>query len=879
MKNRIKLSVLLLAFTALTVHTSYVSEKEKWINAFVTDPVAFTLSDGSTQLSWISSAPLPAGTVQCTGENGQTREFKEADDAMRNHRIVLTDLVPGKRYTARINSPLNEAGVVSKKTISFVAGTRPTPPPTVSQRIKLTVAEPTKYGRTKGYVTSGVPFAPGKLADVSDVVLQNENGEPVAAQFDVMATWGDGSVQWLLCDFVTATKPDAPAVYYLQTAPNGRKEAGKRQVDMQQIERMMSRFSSEIILGDDTKLTWKPGGAIEYETEGSVRTSVWNVGDYVKPDGTPFFRWRAHLSFFGNDLLRIRWALCNNNETADHTLIRSASLSLDMPEQGTEIRLGSGKTGKKNLSVLQDQVNHAVVSLDGRKETVKQADGFVRIGKQGYWMRDFWQTWPKGLSYQDGRLQFDILPVLPTSNYPPKNSTSLEGTFMHWYWFKDGCYQFKNGMEVQTEMWLVLDERTTEKPEACAAWLANPLFAVAEPSVYCESGVFPPINPKREGVFDTYENAFDLSFVELEKGREKRAEYGWMNFGDWFGERRWNWGNSEYDLSYVCAVHFARTGNLDFLKRAEEMSRHYTTVDVNFHPRNPRARELVYAHSTGHVGGFVKKEDPRLEHEHDLVANLGGSPDGSGGHCHQPGNFYMACLTGNKRFFDVANMICMNQAKYYTPNFDFSIERSAGWALANAMAAYHFTRNPFFLQSADIYVEKILSKQNDETGCFDLPQDQTECDCPDKKDHRGGKAFAVGVLLHGLSRYYEQTGRPEVRQAIVRCADWLLDYSWNEAAQGFRYKTGCPKYADGGWYSVIVTEGIAYAGELTGNPRYIDFLVRTFGKEMGTVTGSSPASGKEFTQRFRQIPHLLYYLEKHGHQSLAVVPDTPIKSE
>ncbi len=838
---------------------------------FATEPVSFTLTDGSTQLSWISSVPLPAAVVRCSDENGKTYEFKEEDDGMRNHRVVLHDLKPGTKYIATVAAPLNRAGQCCDRTVAFVAGQRPTPPATVVKKIKLTVSESTKSGRTKGYVSSGVPFAQGTLAGPDDVALQNENGEPVDAQFDVMSRWADGSVQWLLCDFVTTTNPEKPAVYYLATAPNaGRKNvAKKKDVDEKRIEKALKRFASEIVLGDGTKLVWKPETNIEYETVGDLRTSVRCAGDYVKPDGTSFFRGRVHLSFFGNDYLRVRWALCNDKETADHSIVRSACVSTDLPKQ-EPARLAGGKTAAKSVSVLQDRVDHALVNLDGREETAKQFDGFLQIGKLGCWMRDFWETWPKGMSYENNHFRFDILPALPSQNYPPENWTTLDETFMHYYWFKDGCYQFKRGMELQTELWFVLDEKTLENPDTCAEHLAKPLFAVAEPAVYCESGVFPPINPRREGVFDSYEKAFETSFAELEKGRLQRNEYGWMNFGDWFGERRWNWGNNEYDLSYVCAMHFARSGNLDFLNRGVEMARHYSTIDVNWSPRQPRTRELVYAHSTGHVGGFVQKDDPRLADQKKFVANLVGTPDSSGGHCHQPGNFYLACLTGDKRFFEVAETVCMNQAKYYTPNFNFSIERAAGWPLTNAMAAYRFTGNPYYLNAADLYFETISSKQNKETGCFDLPQDGSECDCPDKKEHRGGKAFATGVLMHGLARYYEATQKPEAKTCLVRCADWLIDISWNESVKGFRYKTGCPKYADSGWYAVLVTEGVATAGELTGNPRYTDFLARTLGRELGKSSGSSVGCGKEFSQRFRQIPHALYYLEKHGHRTLEV---------
>ena len=99
---------------------------------------------------------------------------------------------------------------------------------------------------------------------------------------------------------------------------------------------------------------------------------------------------------------------------------------------------------------------------------------------------------------------------------------------------------------------------------------------------------------------------------------------------------------------------------------------------------------------------------------------------------------------------------------------------------------------------------------------------------------------------------------------MVRCADWLLDYSWNEEKQGFRYKTGCPKYADSGWYSILVAEGLAYASEISGNPRYREFLVRTLGEPIQAVSGTGKASGKDFSQKHRQTPHALYWLKKNG---------------
>ena len=419
-------------------------------------------------------------------------------------------------------------------------------------------------------------------------------------------------------------------------------------------------------------------------------------------------------------------------------------------------------------------------------------------------------------------------------------------------------------MELCSEIWLVSDSKIISDGRQLNAWLEHPLFAVASSEYYCQTKAFGNINPRRAGKFDSYEKTFELSFALLESGRVSRGEYGWMNFGDWFGERHWNWGNNEYDLSYLMAIQFARTGNLAYIKRGTEMANHYTTIDFCSWPWKKNTRELVYAHSTGHVGGFIEKGDPRIPDKEKFVANLQGGQDGSGGHAFHPGNYFIGNLTGDLRILEVAQIACRNQAMRFTPAYKISIERAAGWALSNAVYSYNFTNNPYYLNAAKLYYEAIVKTQNPKTGCFDLPQDLSECDCPDKKEHRGGKAFAVGVLLHSLARYYETTNDPQVKQTITRCADWLLDYSWNEKKKGFRYKTGCPKYENSGRYSIIVSEGIAYATEVSGNPRYIDFLDKTVGPHLIVPQGSGIGSGKSFTQYQRHLPHLLYYLEKNN---------------
>jgi len=837
---------------------------------------SFTLPNGDTQISWISSSPTLAANVHfgCDGQLDQ--QITEGNDRMRNHAVVLRRLKRGARYTVKVVCKMNPRESIESEPFSFIAGETPKPPPTVAATIPLRISEPTAFARRGWPVTSGVPFAQGQLAAADDVRLCNPQGQIIPAQFAVLCRWRDGSVKWLLCDFLADTDTTQAQVYTLVTGadqpPTPIVEMGDESpVTMARLLKRESR--SEIVLADGTRLQMGPEDEFRTVDDGLIRHCIVAAGNYVDQESNPCFRWRAQINTYGTaqPLASIRWSISNNDRRQTHALVKSATWSLNEVLPQNPMTLSDGSKTPADFRVLQDQEKHVTITPlagDGPVVTRERMDGlFVPSLPDGFhgmfWMRDFWQTWPKGFSFNKGKMLVEFLPELPAEGYPPATDNPQEDLLIHYYWYKDGCYQFKVGMEVANDIWSVGTSTEPLDPAQWAAWLENPLFAVADSAYYCASGAFGAINPVREGEFPEYEESFAKSFQQLEEGRVKRGEYGWMNFGDWFGERRWNWGNNEYDLPYVMAVHFARSGNLDYLRRGLEMARHYTTVDTVHHP-TPRQRELVYAHSTGHIGGFIPEDNPVRQGLGKVLANFHGSQDGSGGHAHHPGNFLMACLSGDRRFFEVAEMACWNQATRYTPNFNFSIERSAGWALMNAVYAYNFTGNPYYLNAAKLYFEVIKAKQNPETGCFDLPQDQSECECPDKKEHRGGKAFATGVLLHSLARLYEIDQDPAVKDVIVKCADWLLDHSWNEKARGFRYKTGCAKYVNTGWYSTIVTEGIAYAAELTGNSRYIDFLARTVGPHLRRTTGSGYSSGKVFTQYYRHLPHLLYYLRKHG---------------
>ncbi|MCP5052929.1 MAG: hypothetical protein GY940_37520, partial [bacterium] len=83
--------------------------------------------------------------------------------------------------------------------------------------VSIKVKERDGVTRSAEPVTMGIPFAKGELQSSTPVRITNGSGNTVDAQFMTMATWGDGSIKWLKCDFQAGVSANATATYTLKT--------------------------------------------------------------------------------------------------------------------------------------------------------------------------------------------------------------------------------------------------------------------------------------------------------------------------------------------------------------------------------------------------------------------------------------------------------------------------------------------------------------------------------------------------------------------------------------------------------------------------------------------------------------------------------------
>ncbi len=850
----------------------------------------FILPDGATQISWITDEPVPAATVECAG-----RDYPESEDQMRNHRVLLTGLDAGQTFTARVR-----VGPWRSASVRFVAGRPPAIRKSQPQTIELTVAEPTGKPRRNWPVTSGVPFAKGTLASANDTQLLDAAGKVVPAQFEATAFWPDGSVKWLLVSFCTDTAKEpmkvrlrigrgaeAPPTFHAIAVHEDAEIVIVKNgpLSLRVGKEKFTLFDGLPAIGDakggngrivdasgKAYYVGKPDSVL-IEERGPVRAVVRAEGDFAADDGARLFRWRArYFVHAGQPWMRLNWTIGNNITNSILTNLQSAAVRVPIAARGplrASFNNGTPFPIKDDEStwLLQDKDDRFTQSSNGQETTGEHAAGCASVsdGQRtlSVVVKDFWQTYPKGIAIRPDGLHVRVLPPLPRDAFA-RESQNVEDLIRLYYCYENGQYRIKRGMEFTTDIYVRCAEGPAEPADA--DWFNHPLVAVAPPQHYCDSGVFGMVEPRRAGVFDGYEKIVEDGLKTLEDNRRQKREYGWMNYGDWHGERHFNWGNHEYDMMGALALQFARTSDPKWLQWAEQAARHSTTIDTVHFPWQARMPGRVYAHSVGHVGGFFDMADPRFR----KLGNVFGLRDVSrpnpfvsgaidpGGHIFQPGNFIVGFLTGERRYREVAEMVCAAQAGYMTANFRFGIERAAGWPLLNAVAAYESTGNPFFLNAARLYAEKIIRTQT-ARGDWNLPHGPPEC--MHTPTHPGGKAFAAGILLHGMMMFDRVAPSREAKQCIVRNARWLEKYSWNRGTRSFRYIDTCPTFDAGrgnGATDFLVSSGLAYACTLDRDPALKALLLDSLGR----AVRSSARVGKDYIMTIRQTPHALAMLRR-----------------
>lgn len=872
-------------------------------------PFSYTISEVSAQpeeteaaITWITSWPA-ACTLEWSSDGGAPAKVVESV-AANNHRLMVRNLAIGGVYRFRVKAESRDGKPVASAWQTFstrraprVAGS------VVLRRVPLVTHGEGSAAPDEAPVTSGLPFPKGELGSDVNLRLLDAGGRERPVQTRTLSKWADGTAKWVLLDFQAGASArgafaveygtevkrrdaatslvvsESPEAVTVVTGP-AKLAVGKRRFGVPESFWLDRNRDGRFDQREQVILPGRPGGLyltgadgqaysasgapdeVVVEERGPLRAVVRVTGSHRATDGRKLFSYvvRVH-AYAGKPYVRIQHTFVNDHPDDEFTSIRSLCFRLPLGAR-TGIRAkwavgedsGAYQDARKILLRQHTDDRYAIgeagatdARTGGRAAGWAQwSDGALTATLS---VRDFWQNYPKDLVADETGLELGICPPLRPDEYAAAKGTMDDHRL--YYYLQGGLYKFRQGMSKTHDIWLDfqsaarLDE--TGAPPSPARARREPLLAVAPPEWYAGSKAFGRISPAgSKGIAGLYEAAFDRSFQGYLQNRVKNREYGMLNFGDWWGERVINWGNSEYDTQYGFLLQFARTGDLRYFRVAEEAELHNRDVDTAHAHHNPMRVGGVYVHAVGHTGDY---------HQESPLPPRGivrGSFQVS--HTFVEGHLYYYFLTGDRRSLETAIKIAGRDNLYGTRNFDFSDSRNAGWHLILTMAMYDATGDRYYLNAAKIIVERVMERRTPDGGWRKL---LTPGHCACLPRHYGNAGFMLAVMLTGLRQYEEATGDSRIAPAIIGGARFLIDDMWVPEARAFRY-TSCPKTSVMAGLNFLLFDSIVYAHQRTGDPRMRTVLIQGTDTALEAMQGL----GKGFTQTTRVAPHFLDYLDR-----------------
>lgn len=829
-------------------------------------------------------------------------------DSSKLHHIRIFDLASNETYTATITAH-DISGETASKTVQFTTIKQ------VQESLQGVLA-PVDLINLNGAnliglpMTFGVPLAKGDVYDVESCVIQIQE-ERFPAQARVLSQWSDESVRWALIDSVLPDSvPDAskleaqihfntenysqsdgmsinPSTDHLQVTTDKLRvtiQAGTLSIEklhnqVWQTALSPSALSFDTTLANGIQLQASAIRDVTIEESGDYRTVLRFVVHNEDHKQAAHLKSTIRLHIYtGQSFVKLNHRL----EIISSSLAPSAKGG-DLPDTMDEsIRSAIvGTTGEEStlLKLRSFSVN---LQSDTKLETVHHADqswavsdqtwqlrhdhdlaygigeqvhegrahGHIRIegesGQLGVGLKHFWQTYPKALTVDNDSVCIHL--------FPERSDSELPGDEDAWhrlyFWLQGDVYILKSGMALTSEF--VLDFGI-DNPRVFD-WLEQDIIARPNIEYVNQIGVLNPIASRQDSILPNYENLTDQAIASFQEDREHFRAYGQINFGDWYGESGWSWGNNEYDPAYCAYTEFLRGGDPHWAVWGAESVRHLVDVDTINYSCDSSEIGGQTMHMPGHLGGYL----PPLFRS--KMAGTKSIPS----HTWVEGSLLHYLLGGDE---SVRESIEKTKGwlvhSDWFDHYDFSNCRESGWHIIHLCMLATALNDKDCLNAATIIVQRVLERAEPDGGWIrNLTESHCGCGYP---RCRGEAGFMVGILLSGLIRYYNLTSDQAVANAIVGGARWLINNTFDHSVGHFRY-TSCKNRTLGGTFQHTqwVLEGLASAYSISGDPEigsYVKSGIRTIGIFPERIDHSG--LGKAMSQQMRYVPTVLAIVTNH----------------
>jgi PcRGLX-like N-terminal RIFT barrel domain/PcRGLX-like protein central beta sandwich domain/PcRGLX-like protein C-terminal alpha/alpha toroid domain len=744
-------------------------------------------------------------------------------------------------------------------------------------QVKIELLEESNIAR-QAKIRFGMPWAKSKIYNTEKLSIKNPQDQLVPAQFSIQSRYPDKSIKWLLIQFSAPLKANEKCFYKLNYKQGGNKSKKRLKltedkdyftVDTGKIKAVISKkhfnwlkdiyydqnqdgkyqpterrggFSSDgVVVRDENKKVLKSSSIvpeITIEEQGREVITLLVKGKYgSNPQNALSFTTRLRF-YAASPSVAIEHTHINTDLKNEFTDITDLSIkylpSAKIIEAKTQI---NNKTISSTEKLVIRQDNDLDLSynnktsqgrMSGTLQTKSANNSAFTVS-----IRDAALRYPKAFRTTADSVNIDLLPEQPGKDYNKHLPHYLEFPFC------EGKYRMKWGMSFSENM--LFDFSGKIPMAAIDAENDDYVVAVIDQDYLASTKVIPGVLPKADKRFEAWNKNIANALLMQFKQKQIQREYGFLNYGDWFGERGRNWGNNEYDLPRGLFYYFARSGNRKAFRLAVLGASHQSDVDI-VHAYPDRYYLGANAeHSIGHTGvSYQRYKRATWSFPYQVAF------EAKNGHTWTGGMVSSWTFTGNARVLNSALLLGEHAINFMVPNFTRlgTHERSAGWSLKALMELYKVTYDKAYLEASKKMVDIALKEQKFNKGGawpHRLPGDHSG----GHKNAFGNAPFLLASLLEGLYQYYTYKPSPELKLSIISGGMWLKR-SWKKNLLGWPYTLSwdCKPYFKSARCELLVVTTLMYAANLADDKKAYEIAETMM--QLATFNGIN-ISGKSFS--------------------------------
>jgi len=561
------------------------------------------------------------------------------------------------------------------------------------------ITERSGIARDAEPVRVSVPFGAGELPGEGTLRLTDPLGGACPVQSEVLGRWPDGSVKWLLCDFLAAAPPHGTVAYRLQPGagePSPHRVSVVAGEDAWQVDtgsahftvdtRTLCPFDEVRVQGrvcsagkGECRMTFPDGStetaqveSVALEAVGALRATLLLRGRFGTPEKA-LFACRLHF-FAGKSHVELELTL-HNPRAARH-----AGGLWDLGDPGSlvfselAVSFPFPDATAPRLSVLPEPGGEALAASEGEPLCVRQessggarrlspthanATGGCSASQAGYLVLAGERLLSRGERatplFHCAVGEGGISAVLPRFWQEFPKAIAADAGALAVSLFPAGTpepHELQGGEQKTTTLFLDF-----ASPAADCRWMTAPLAAVAAPAAVRAAGVLPDL-PADPDLVERFTSAGELCAK-----REEIDEYGWRHFGEVYADHEavYHQGeepfvshyNNQYDLCAGVYRKFLATGDPAWGELAADLARHVLDIDI-YHTDEDREEYSggLFWHTDHYITAglathrtfsrvHLAVKDPRF---------YGGGPAAE--HCYTGGLLLHYYLTGNRDFRD-----------------------------------------------------------------------------------------------------------------------------------------------------------------------------------------------------------------------------------